>query len=963
MATQRRGPSSTALAVFVLVAVGVLGIGALGAQGVAGAAGPSGRAGPSVRLAGAPSLPKGASVLGPTNGVQTITVDVSLLPRDRAALNAFVAAVSTPGSPRFRHYLGPGQFASTFGPTPSAIAAVREWLSASGLRPGVPTPDGLLVPVTGTADQLATTFGVSLVDTHLPNGRVARFAPTAPSVPAALAPFVQGVVGLSTVGQVQPQLVAATKGPPSRPPAGAVPRLRPAPPGSTAPRAAPAPATSAAPRVGPVPCAAASQTGGYTANQLAATYGLSGLYGAGLTGAGQTIGIYELEPYHPSDIAAYEACYGLANPVTDVPVDGGAHGAQRGEAALDIEDALGLAPGAAIKVFSGPMGSSAAALDTYSAMVNDPTVKVISTSWGLCEPEMASNPGQQAAESFLFSEAAANGQTVVAASGDSGSTDCYAPPDDLDTSLSVDDPADQPDVTGVGGTSLLSPASPPAETVWNNFTGAGGGGVSSNFDQPSWQVGPGVGSSPARAQCGAVGRSSCRQVPDVSASADPLRGYAYFFNGAWGLIGGTSGAAPLWGAMTTVIDQGLVAAAGLINPELYGAGSCAASPFNDVTAGSNALVAASNGLYPATPNYDVASGWGSPSAVRLLFDLVANPVCPVVTSVRPNKGVTGGGDTVVVSGFNFSGVSAVHFGGIPATSFVVTSPGSLTAQVPPGPGGGATVDVTLTNGGGSSRTVSADRYTYAVPGYWLTASDGGIFSYGHAAFFGSTGGIVLNRPIVGMASTPDDQGYWLVASDGGIFTFGDAPFFGSTGALRLNRPIVGMASTPDGGGYWLVASDGGIFTFGDAPFFGSTGALRLNRPIVGMASTPDGGGYWLVASDGGIFTFGDAPFFGSTGALRLNQPIVGMAATRNGGGYWLVASDGGIFTFGDAPFFGSTGALRLNQPIVGMATTLTGRGYWLVASDGGIFTFGDAGFDGSAGAIRLNRPVVGMAAA
>jgi hypothetical protein len=127
------------------------------------------------------------------------------------------------------------------------------------------------------------------------------------------------------------------------------------------------------------------------------------------------------------------------------------------------------------------------------------------------------------------------------------------------------------------------------------------------------------------------------------------------------------------------------------------------------------------------------------------------------------------------------------------------------------------------------------------------------------------------------SAAPPRPGYWLVASDGGVFSFGDAPFHGSTGALHLNRPIVGMAPTPDGGGYWLVASDGGVFSFGDAPFHGSTGALHLNRPIVGMAPTPDGGGYWLVASDGGVFSFGDAPFEGSTGGLVLEKPVVGMA--------------------------------------------------------------------------------------
>jgi hypothetical protein len=229
-------------------------------------------------------------------------------------------------------------------------------------------------------------------------------------------------------------------------------------------------------------------------------------------------------------------------------------------------------------------------------------------------------------------------------------------------------------------------------------------------------------------------------------------------------------------------------------------------------------------------------------------------------------------------------------------------------------------------------------------GYWEVARDGGIFSFGEARFFGSTGAIRLNQPVVGMAATTGAGGYWLVASDGGVFSFGEARFFGSTGAMRLNQPVVGMAATTDAGGYWLVASDGGIFAFGDAGFFGSTGAVQLNQPVVGMAVTPSGGGYWLVAADGGIFAFGDAGFFGSTGSLHLNQPVVGMAATPSGGGYWLVSSDGGIFAFGDAGFFGSTGGMHLNQPVVGMAATPSGGGYWLGAADGGIFAFGDAPF-------------------
>jgi hypothetical protein len=248
------------------------------------------------------------------------------------------------------------------------------------------------------------------------------------------------------------------------------------------------------------------------------------------------------------------------------------------------------------------------------------------------------------------------------------------------------------------------------------------------------------------------------------------------------------------------------------------------------------------------------------------------------------------------------------------------------------------------------------------PGYRFVASDGGVFSYGGASFNGSAGSLTLNKPVVGMAATPDGGGYWLVASDGGIFSYGDAYFYGSTGSLTLNKPIVGMASTPNGGGYWLVASDGGIFAFGDASFFGSTGSLTLNKPIVGMAATPDGQGYWLVASDGGVFSYGDATFHGSTGSLTLNKPIVGMSATVSGSGYWLVASDGGIFAFGDATFHGSAGSLKLNQPVVGMATDPSGEGYWLVAMDGGVFAFGDAIFYGSTGSLTLNKPIVGMSA-
>lgn len=247
-----------------------------------------------------------------------------------------------------------------------------------------------------------------------------------------------------------------------------------------------------------------------------------------------------------------------------------------------------------------------------------------------------------------------------------------------------------------------------------------------------------------------------------------------------------------------------------------------------------------------------------------------------------------------------------------------------------------------------------------IPGYWLVASDGGVYNL-NTGNYGQLRGIRLARPVVGGTATADGRGYWLVASDGGIFSFGDAGFAGSTGGIPLRQPIVGMAEDPRTGGYWMVAADGGVFSF-RAPFYGSTGGIRLRQPIVGMAVTPDAGGYWLVASDGGIFAFGDAHFYGSTGGIRLHQPVVGMAATPTGGGYWLVASDGGIFAFGNAVFRGSTGGIPLRAPVKSMQATADGQGYWLSATDGGVFTFGDAPYLGSSGQPAGYPPIVAMMA-
>jgi hypothetical protein len=228
-----------------------------------------------------------------------------------------------------------------------------------------------------------------------------------------------------------------------------------------------------------------------------------------------------------------------------------------------------------------------------------------------------------------------------------------------------------------------------------------------------------------------------------------------------------------------------------------------------------------------------------------------------------------------------------------------------------------------------------------------------VHAFGGAPALGGPAG-PLNAPIVGIGAAHNGQGYWLLGRDGGIFSYGSAAFYGSTGAMQLNQPVVGIAPTPTGHGYWLVASDGGIFSFGDAHFYGSTGAMHLNQPILGMAPTKSGRGYWLAASDGGIFSFGDARFHGSTGGSLLFSTIAGMTTTASGHGYWLAAANGAVFSFGDAP---AMHAVTASTPIVGVQATENGKGLWLVAADGAVFTTGTAQYSGGANTGVLEQAV------
>ena len=211
-----------------------------------------------------------------------------------------------------------------------------------------------------------------------------------------------------------------------------------------------------------------------------------------------------------------------------------------------------------------------------------------------------------------------------------------------------------------------------------------------------------------------------------------------------------------------------------------------------------------------------------------------------------------------------------------------------------------------------------------------------------------------------MAATPDGGGYWEVASDGGIFAFGDAQYYGSMGGKPLDqsggRDRLHLPTGAATGRWRLTAASSPSVTRSTTarwaanpltvrwsgsppPLTGAaTGRWRLTAasspsvtrsttapwvaepstsPWSGLAPTPDGGGYWEAGADGGIFTFGEPNFFGSMGGKHLNKPVVGAWSTSNGQGYWESASDGGIFNFGNAPYLGSTGGMKLNAPVVG----------------------------------------------
>jgi subtilase family serine protease len=521
------------------------------------------------------AAPPGAAA----HGVAHATV--ALAPRNAAALARYAQAVSTPDSTVYHHYLTPQQFVRRFGPSDADVARIRRVLRAHGIATGALSRNRLALTVAAGPAGFAT----DLVSTG--HGRSGTStAAVVPLLPHAIAGLVQGVV---TPAASTPQSSAIVE-----------PRQRPTAHALTGVTSTTTTSSTAGAQACPAAQAASTADGSYTAGQIASAYGMSSYYDAGDEGAGVTVALYELEPFSASDVAAYQACYGTDATVRTVAVDGGAgSGSGGGEAAMDIETVLGLAPQASIEVYEGP-ATGLGAYRTYNRIIGDDSAQVISTSWGTCEAIEGAVPAR--AEATLFEEAAVQGQTVIAASGDQGSNDCG------NGQESVDDPASQPWITAVGATSLQ----PSGNVVWNNAFGASGGGASRLWPMPAYQRTAAVPQS--EVTCHAAG-TACREVPDLSIDGDPATGYTAYYLGAWRAVGGTSVSAPAIAALTALADASPACGGhslGFLNTALYHVATVDPDAFTDVTAGSNDFDSVAG--FAAGAGYDMASGLGTPTA-------------------------------------------------------------------------------------------------------------------------------------------------------------------------------------------------------------------------------------------------------------------------------------------------------------------------------------------------------------
>jgi kumamolisin len=579
------------------------------------------------------AIPAGATLLGALPPDRQMRLIVGLRIQHQDALAMFLRDRTRPGTPSYGTVLSPASFADRFSPTVDQQAALIEYLRQYGLRIERTYADRLLLNVTGSADQVSAAFGMRLARFRDRAGHTHYANVTTPLLPPPLAALVSSIVGLRDDGHpVRPPIAGTPQAPRAMHPPG---------PGTRNAQNAPMPSDTAQPPPGLL-----------TPAQVRTQYDFDPLYSpsfspgpgipaAALSGAGETIALFEQSPFMQADLDAYDSAFGLPSIApTVIRIDGGATNSFGSigqlEATADIELAHALAPGAAIVVYSGPgvpTGTDNSGADhIYARLINDNQAQVLSSSWGQCESEQqADTPADTVLLENLFAQAAAQGMTVLAATGDSGANDCA----NGGQNPSVDYPASDSNVIGIGGTVITrdNAGTITGEEGWADS----GGGPSRIFARQGWQSAPGLPDS-----------ASNRMLPDVS--ADAATGYAVWVDGGWRSFAGTSAGPPLWAALIALTNQAryaaLVAAhgspaagcsillgAGNVNPDLYQLATHppAVPAIRDITGGS------ANGAGSPGSGWDPVTGLGVPDAAGLVMALVARSdlaiaPCPTATA-------------------------------------------------------------------------------------------------------------------------------------------------------------------------------------------------------------------------------------------------------------------------------------------------------------------------------------------
>jgi kumamolisin len=604
--------------------LGCLMLGALLVSSSGTAAAGASRDAGQTRLLRGTALPilRQATLLHATPVTAPVDVVVSLKPRHPELLAQMAAASS--GRPS----LSPERIRRWFLPRPSTVSKVSQYMRGNGFR--LTASHGLSLSFRGDAGAVGRAFAVRLGRyRNTISGLTFRAPDGAVELPSDIASQVRAVSGLDSALVLDHQATVAPLAPQAVTPQPGCPE-----PGQV--------------------------SEGYLPSELATAYGHDTLLTNGHDGDGQGIALVEFSTYKPKDITEFKACFGLDGPgtttIVNVPVNGGTSDHSGAiEVELDMEVALSNAPGLDhLYVYRAPNNIS-----SFIAMVNQMAIdsqstdlSIVSDSWGLCEAALPVSTAQ--AESEALQLAAVNGLSFYVASGDDGSSGCFSAFGF--TGLVADDPAAQPFATGIGGTRLDDPLSPPG-VAWLR----GGGGVSINWPMPGYQQTVGI--TDGGADCGNPD-GKCRQVPDVALNADPTTGYVIkctdvgCSQGPWFTVGGTSAAAPLMAAITADANEYSVtnggADLGYANPCLYAAAGT--STFMDVTTGNNAFK--NPGSYFAGTGFDLATGLGSPEAnafatmvlactthvpsPQSASVLTATPASPV--SVKPGQTVTIQGD-------------------------------------------------------------------------------------------------------------------------------------------------------------------------------------------------------------------------------------------------------------------------------------------------------------------------------